>query len=728
MNRPSAFSLCCLALGAALQLAAPAPGATPVVAPRAAQIAALFRPFEMDHVTLSPDGRHLAYTVRKGEELFLVLRDLDTNKTISVSVAEAQAMALSAAKEKRPAHLSFLRWATGDWLVFNVNGGNILSIRADGTQAHFLANSDDFRGTKPVEIPSVDENGNVHLSTATIGPILATSLRDSQRLSIVALPRGSRYLFVSATMNDRRSAVLMPGAIDWESSMGFPSVVLRIDIATGASEEWGATELRGFAVIADQEGYPRLCSLRPARGSFTVTTRYADRRSNRWKPLDELLAKESPLFFEASPARFFEERSIPLGFDYNPDLLYFASNVGRDTVGLYTLDLKTHRRTEIAVKTPVVDAFNRSTSMGPTSGDPLIFDSAVKKLVGVRCLGVERTTAWIDPELAKIQQILNGVLPRQTVEIIEWNDTRDRFLVQASSQTDPGTYYVFHRDENRLDRLLQRAPWLPSATLHPATSFSFRTPGGIDLTGYLTLPRRTRLKLPPLVVLCHDGPWSRDYPGFNAEAQALATMGFAVVQVNFRGSTGFGRKHLEALKAGFDTVAAEDVIATVDWILKTEKVDRRLVAIMGRGYGGYLALRAMQLYPARFRCAVALDAPVDLPTWLNPRFPRGESEHRQAFLGADTAKLEAMSPLSQPDKIAGPVMLIQRESDRALRAQDLHAALKKLGREVEFLSLDRNESAFLPQARAALFLKIEEFFNAYIYNYAVKLGETIEVK
>jgi pimeloyl-ACP methyl ester carboxylesterase len=705
---------------------------TPLEARRTLELETLFRPFEMDHVTLSPDGRHLAYTVRKGEELFLVLRDLDTNKTISVSVAEAQAMALSSAKEKTPARLSFLRWATDARLVFsisNVGESIVCSICADGTQARRLADKSDFAAPVMVKLPRV-ENGNISLPVADMGPIATTLNSDVQPLNVVALRRGSRYVFVEAVMRSHQSVVALPMDSDFGIPVppSFPRVVLRINAETGESEEWGETEQRGISVMADQAGYPRICTLRQTQFSLTVTFMYADQRSNRWTPLDKLLEKGPPLFFHETPGRFLEERSIPLGFDYQSDLLYFASNVGRDTVGLYALNMKTRKRTEIAIEIAAADLVNPQAGMPNAGGGPLVFDSAQEKLVGVRFLGADSATLWIDPELAEIQQILKRALPRQTVEVLEWNDARDRFLVRASSQIDPGTYYVFHREENRLDHLLQRAPWLSPGTLHPATSFGFRTPDGIDLTGYLTLPRRTRLKLPPLIVLCHDGPWSRDYPGFNPEVQALASMGFAVVQVNYRGSTGFGRKHLDALRAGFDTVAAEDVVATVDWVLKTEKVDRRLVAIMGTGYGGYLALRAMQLYPTRFRCAVALDAPVDLPTWLNPRFPPGESERRQAFLGDDTAKLEAMSPLSQPDKFAGPVMLIQRESDRAARAQDLHAALAKLGREVEFLSLDRNEGAFLPQARAALFLKIEEFFNAYIYNYAVKLGETVEIK
>jgi pimeloyl-ACP methyl ester carboxylesterase len=116
---------------------------------------------------------------------------------------------------------------------------------------------------------------------------------------------------------------------------------------------------------------------------------------------------------------------------------------------------------------------------------------------------------------------------------------------------------------------------------------------------------------PPLVVWFHDGPGQRVLPGFQSDVQALATMGFAVMQFNYRGSAGFGRRHLNAIRDGFDRVPLEDALAAIEYLAQHHAVDPRSVASVGDGFGGYLALRALQLHPGNFRCAVAINALIE---------------------------------------------------------------------------------------------------------------------
>jgi pimeloyl-ACP methyl ester carboxylesterase len=397
-------------------------------------------------------------------------------------------------------------------------------------------------------------------------------------------------------------------------------------------------------------------------------------------------------------------------------------------MGIFALDTASWQRKDIAIETPIADLIDPRAER-VLAGEALVFDQWKQKLVGVRYVGVEIGTLWFDPELTQMQRTLAGVDQSKRWEIIEWDEKRTRFLVRATSNMEPGIYYVFHAATNQLDEIMSRAPWLTAEYRNPGTSFGFRTKAGVAISGYLTTPRNPILKRPPLVVLCHDGPWSRDYPGYDREAQALATMGFVVLQVNYRGSTGFGRKHLDALRGGYDTVALEDVMTALD-VIAPKGTDKRLVAIMGSGYGGYLALRAMQLYPDRFRCAVAVNAPTNLAAWVNPP-SEGISflgEMRRAFFGNDVEKLRAISPVTNPELIKSPVMIVESEGFAHRGGRGLVADLKKRELPAEFVALTADESADLPKARGALFERIRGFINENIYHYAVKMGEAKKVE
>jgi dipeptidyl aminopeptidase/acylaminoacyl peptidase len=740
---------------------------------RADELALIFRPFETDQVTLSPDGRHLAYTERAGEKLDLVIRDLDANRLVRVPVGEARAEELSGAKEKTPARLTFLQWATPERLVFNLNDRNVWSVKADGTGAKRLADPRDFQDLPEPLVPS-------NQPPPPPGPVLDDVKALDQPIKVAALPRGGKYVYVEALMLDRKNP-FRPGV---------PRAVIRVDVETGKHKEMGEVMERATEPLVDRTGRPRLARLRAGQRSLQTDFLYGGSKGDKWLPLDRLLGPGLALNLNYTPANFLGERSVPLAFDHNPDLLYFASNLGRDTYGIYAIDLKKKIRTTVAIETPLADFFS-ATGAGTS---PLIFDEALKKLVGVRYTGAERATAWLDPELAEVQQVLKQTLRDHIPEIIEWDDQRQRFLVFASSQSDPGTYYVFNRPHRTLDEVMQRAPWLPETLRNPGMSFAFRTAEGVNLTGYLTLPKQPRLKRAPLVALCHDGPWLRDHPGYNRWVQALASMGFAVVQVNYRGSTGFGRKHLQALREAPDRVAVADLMAAVDWAIQSGRVHPKLVATMGEGYGGYLALRAMQLHPDRFRCAVTLNAPTDLAVWANPpaddttesldistadlpatdaftapnaeaagpgenendaaaessrgrrpsrspgdtlsaaprvlgaRPPPGRNftaEMRQAFFGSDASRLRAISPRHFPEQINGPVMIIQADTASSALGRQFVGELRQLEKPAVFLALNQDQAADLPQARAALFTEIEGFFNEHIYNYSVKLGETV---
>lgn len=261
-------------------------------------------------------------------------------------------------------------------------------------------------------------------------------------------------------------------------------MVLQVNVENDRTEEMGEVEPLADGVLTDQAGQPRIARLRRTTRSLLTDFLYRGSQGGQWRPMDQVLGPEHTLQFHFTPENFLGERSIPLGFDYDPDLLYFASNVGRDTYGIYALDLKKQARTAVAIETAAADFIDPTA----TSPQPLVFDPWRRALVGVRYTGAERATAWLDPELAEVQRTLKEALPGKIPEVLEWDDARQRFLVFAGSNTDPGVYYLFHRADRRLDEVLSRAPWLPESARNQTLSFGFRTPAGVDLTGYWDWP------------------------------------------------------------------------------------------------------------------------------------------------------------------------------------------------------------------------------------------------
>jgi pimeloyl-ACP methyl ester carboxylesterase len=515
--------------------------------------------------------------------------------------------------------------------------------------------------------------------------------------------------------------------VDLKDSANLHSLVLKVNIRTGktkgAFDEYFTTR-----IVCDKQGAPR-AMLRQVGTHRTL--RLAPQAGARFATYEKALAGTPVRGLEITPETLLGERSIPLGFDYNPDILYYATNVGRDTYAIHAVDVVKKQDTGFLLEHPTLDFVNPSDLLPEGI---LVFDRHRRTLVGARIDSLKHETFWVDQQLAGLQRSMEEASKGMNVEILEWDDARTKFLVRLSEQSDPGAYYIYDAGKKRIFEYARRAPWLSPATANISKSFAFTTPAGAKLNGYLTLPRTVRVQPLPLLVYCHDGPWSRDLPGYDRGAQALATMGFAVLQVNYRGSAGFGRAHLRALRDGGEKVALDDLVAALDWVQGREAVSKKRVAILGNGYGGYLAIRAMQVFPERFRCAVSINAPADLPRWIQDAnsaysFNGGV---RAAFFGRDAKMLKAASPALNGQRLRGPVLIVQATNDQLVPERNgrvLRRALAGGAFKPEYLEVEgEGHARWLPGSYVKVFDRLEEFFTTNIYNYHVDVGETRVVR
>lgn len=720
MQRP----LVCLTLAGTL-LAATFATTTRAV-PRE-QIDALFRPFVAEQVVLAPDGRHVAYTEHVKEELRVIIMALEPPYAkVTLAVDDDHGLAFS--KDKVRASLRFLGWATSNRLVFAPTEERvglktlapIMAVDADGKNPRTLADSPDFSVMELVPPPPLPPSTSI-----ATGSMLAGEQEFGRNTKIVGFMTGHRdQLLVQAVGGERtvgNSSVL---------AIVIRTTAYTIDVQSGKRTILAEDNFAGVAAC-DRLGRSRLGFFRrkiETEGTFKLLERGAPAFDASWLgPMGK--------HFTVSVENYFTERAYPLGFDVDPDILYVASNVGRDTFGVYAFNLKTKQRVDFALEHPNLDL----APLEPIYPSPsLIFDEYSGHLAGARSTGPHPVTVWHDPELAKTQAALDRKFPGRTVQILGWSEARTVYLLRVTGGTEPGRYFVFDKTQNLASDFLRRAPWLKAADLHATEHFEFDAPNGVHLSGYITTPDKPRIKPPPVLIAFADGIPGEPQAEFDREAQVLASMGFIVVRLNQQGVGGEGLKHRNAVLTGIDRLPAEDALATVEWLSHQRPIDRKRVVTFGHGFGGYLAVRAAQLYPDTFRCAVAVEAPLDPGVsyrgviGVDAGMPIDfTTEANRTWLQRGPANLHALSALDRPDPPAAAIcLMVGVTGSEAVVSTNLSLRnqVRRHGGVAEYIELGIGFGQGLPDARAKAYDQLEEFFNLNLYKYDVKIGPTKEVK
>jgi pimeloyl-ACP methyl ester carboxylesterase len=719
----------------------------------------VFEQFRTERAALSPDGRHIAYTLRENEAVTVVVIDLDHPETLKtrVKVVDDAGATLTLGanqRERSPGRVLWMRWVTDTRLLVATNErfprgtGAVLGFDADGSDARKLADPRNLLPEVPPPggafvtgrprrteslLPTPDQDDTETEETEELDqfgfpiPAETDAILDSSDTPEVVQTENLRVYDLDSK---RPGAVTLFSTGTSRGNGTYRMAFLSLDAATGKLTEIESNLVQEReAILPDRQGRPRLTLPNTTLDRFPFRYTYQGATGgSRAEPLEKVLGVPG---FTVSPGNYFGERSIPIGFSDDPNILYYASNVGRNTFGLYSFNLADGQRGSLAMENPGYDL------IGPPGADfadrsTLVFDRFTNQLAGVRMQTNRRTTAWLRPEWQSVQDELEKNLPGRPVELLEWDSTANRFLVAIEGPADPGAFHVYDRNQGRLLEIVRRAPWVDARHTYPTLSFGFALGDGTRLEGFVTVPTQPRLKLIPMIVLCPDMPWLRVTPAYDREVHALAGMGFVVVQLNSRGAWGTGRQQREAITAGYDLVQIGDLVAAVEALGQRFKVDPKRVAVMGRGHGGFIALRALQEYPDTFRCAIALEAPVDLGDWL-ANIDATEHENvlpplTRAWFG-DEARFRAKPLVSAPEKVTKPILLLsypglEGESTRLfyLAGRRFAASVRGHGGTVEFADLRTDYVQGLPGARAEVFEQIEGFLNEHIYDFNVKFG------
>ncbi|PNG95719.1 S9 family peptidase [Streptomyces malaysiensis] len=411
---------------------------------------------------------------------------------------------------------------------------------------------------------------------------------------------------------------------------------------------------------------------------------------------------------ETHPVTTFDGADYPLGVQpylCTPDGtgVWFGSNRDGDRTRPARLDLATGEET-VVDSHPLFDLDTRSTVF-PTLPSPLIRDRSTGELIGVRYLGERQVIHPLDPHFAAVLENLEK-LSDGDLSAISSDASGQRWVVAFTHDRDPGVTYYYDHSTGESRPLFRPMPSLEPETLAPMTPVTITARDGLALPSYLTLPVAAEPAGLPLVLLVHGGPWSRDSWGYNPVVQLLANRGYALLQVNFRGSTGYGKAFL---RAGIGELAGkmhEDLIDAVEWAVGEGYADRDRVAIFGGSYGGYAALVGVTFTPDVFAAAIDFCGPSNLVTFLRtvPEFVKPQLVNNWYLYAGnpdDTEQerqLRTRSPISRVDEIRTPLMVVQGGNDvRVVRAESdqVVEALRARGIEVEYLVKDDEGHGFV---------------------------------
>ena len=407
----------------------------------------------------------------------------------------------------------------------------------------------------------------------------------------------------------------------------------------------------------------------------------------------------------------FKEQFSPFSFDAENKIIYALSNIGRDKVVLVEYDPVSKKELKELY----------SNSDYDLSG--VFYDRNKKKLVSVSWTADKNVDYFFDAEWKGIFDGLQAQFPEYELWLNTWDDDMKTGIVGISSDRLPVKFYVYNFASKETKEISNPYPWITENDMAKMKPISYLTRDSLTIHGYLTLPKGIEAKNLPVIVNPHGGPWARDSWGFNPEIQFLANRGYAVLQMNFRGSTGYGKKFWQSSFKEWGKKMQDDITDGVEYLIKEGIADPERIAIYGGSYGGYATLAGVTYTPDLYACAVDYVGVANLFTFMNTIPPYWKPYLAQWYemVGdpvKDSLLMAEASPVLHADKIKVPLFIAQGANDpRVNKAESdqMVEALKKRGVEVEYMVKNDEGHGFRNQDNKYDFYgAMEKFFEKHL--------------
>jgi dipeptidyl aminopeptidase/acylaminoacyl peptidase len=410
------------------------------------------------------------------------------------------------------------------------------------------------------------------------------------------------------------------------------------------------------------------------------------------------------------------EQCNPVRFDKDNARIYMITNKGAavDLSQLVLLDPATGK-TEFVESDP-----EKRVDLGGA-----IFSDRTNELIATRYEDDRERYLWKNKEFEADYKWLEQQLPGRDVGFGSSTADERLFMVSTRSDVEPGESYLFDRGAKKLTLQYKLREKLPREALSPMTAIRYRSSDGLEIPAYLTVPKGLEPKNLPLIVFPHGGPWGRDSWGYHTFAQFLSNRGYAVLQMNFRGSVGYGKKFLDAGNGEWGQKMQDDVTWGVKHLVSEGIADPKRVGIAGGSYGGYATLAGVAFTPDLYAAAVPIVAPSNLITLLDSIPPYWEAvrkmfHHRMGDPSTPEGRqrLERQSPLNSADKIRTPLLVVQGANDPRVKKHEsdqIVVALRDRKFPVEYLvAPDEGHGFARPINNLAMVAAMEKFFAGHL--------------
>ncbi len=409
------------------------------------------------------------------------------------------------------------------------------------------------------------------------------------------------------------------------------------------------------------------------------------------------------------------ESCAPIRFHKDDKRVYMQTNKGNlDLIELVLMNAETGAIEKV-----------ESDPLGKVDFGGATFSEVTKELISTTYEGDRDQTYWKDRSFEKDYNVIKKSLGDRDITFQSGTKDEMKWIVVTSSDVDPGTVWLFDRKSKDLKSLYQIREKLDRKALSAMTPIRYKSSDGLEVPAYLTIPKGSTGKNLPLIVMPHGGPWARDSWGYNGYSQFLANRGYAVLNMNFRGSTGYGKKFLNAGNNEWGQKMQDDITWGVKHLISTGVADPKRVGIMGGSYGGYATLAGVAYTPDIYAAAVAIVAPSNLQTLLEAIPPYWEGIRTVFYkrmgdpnTAEGLAQMKRQSPLYSADKIKTPLMVVQGANDPRVNkreADQIVIALRDRKYPVEYIvAPDEGHGFARPVNNMAQIAASEKFLAKYL--------------
>ncbi|WP_076415167.1 S9 family peptidase [Shewanella sp. UCD-KL12] len=605
--------------------------------------ASLFsRSAQFSQVKISPNGDYISAITKLNGKAILMLLDGKTKQPIHVVrfPKNAQVGHYEWVNDKRVVlQKEYLK----GWSDHPVYYGELMAVNADGSQAEYLFG---YQGGEMQTGSRVKKNTPIRATAYILDPLP----EDKRHMLVQALPWGSGG---NNTAENRQ-------------------VVYRVNVYKGTRKKIAKAPMPYANFLTDHDGDVRFVS---------GTTDYINsslfyRQDGEWVNTDKL--------------NFNLNELSPIAFSNEKDSLYVVGSESGKPKGVYLINVKTGSK-KLVSQDKTVDPSN------------IWINRINKKLYAVEYENGYPTYEFVDSKdtHAKYIKQLLAALPGHQIHLVSETNNAKQLVIKAFNDRNPGDYYIFNTESKKLEYLLSQKNWLDPEQMAEIKPVSFVSRDGTEVHGYLTLPHGIEAKNLPLVVNPHGGPHGpRDWWGFDPQNQLIASQGAAVLQVNFRGSGGYGQNFENAGHQKWGTNIQYDIIDATRYVIEQGYVDKDRICIAGGSFGGYSALQSATLEPDLFKCAIGFAGVYDLELMFNEgdvQKRRAGTRYLKQVLGENQQVLQSMSPTHNVAKLKANILLVHGGEDERAPIEQLEAledALQKINYPYEKLVMDDEGHGF----------------------------------